>query len=226
MDNIIQEIRLNIQKAGQDKANLKGTHTLTTSSVRLITRQGYPKIKHLSKEHVFQLCETLLASGDWREKTIAFQWAFRIRSKYTSQDFQRFDDWLAKYITGWGSCDDFCTHSFGHLVYAYPEVIPSLLKWTESPNLWFRRGAAVVLIYGIRRGNNFEAGFDVPERLLMDPEDLVRKGYGWMLKEISNLAPIPVFEFVLERKGRMPRTSLRYAIEKLEPKLRIQAMSK
>ena len=47
-----------------------------------------------------------------------------------------------------------------------------------------------------------------------------------MLKEISNKDPQPVFEFVMQRKERMPRTALRYAIEKLQPALRRQAMEK
>lgn len=84
----------------------------------------------------------------------------------------------------------------------------------------------MVMIYGIRRGKNFDAGFEIADMLLMDPEDLVQKGYGWMLKEISNLDPTQVLDFIMQRKDRMPRTSLRYAIEKLTPELRAQAMAK
>ena len=47
-----------------------------------------------------------------------------------------------------------------------------------------------------------------------------------MLKEISNKDPIVVFEFIMHRKDRMPRTALRYAIEKLSPELRQKAMRK
>ena len=59
-----------------------------------------------------------------------------------------------------------------------------------------------------------------------DPDDLVQKGYGWMLKEIGKHNPEPVFEFVMKRKKTMPRTALRYAIEKLDPHLQAQAMKK
>ncbi len=90
----------------------------------------------------------------------------------------------------------------------------------------FRRGAAVVMIYSIRREQGFGASFEIADLLLMDEEDLVQKGYGWMLKEISKNDPQPVFEFVMQRKDHMPRTALRYAIEKLQPELRRQAMEK
>jgi 3-methyladenine DNA glycosylase AlkD len=168
----------------------------------------------------------MLESGDWQERAIAFQWAYRVRKGYETGDYPRFERWLARYVTGWGSCDDFCTHAFGHFIFAFPEHIPTVKSWTLSSNRWHRRGAAVVLIYGIRRGKNFDAGFEIADMLLMDSEDLVQKGYGWMLKEISNLDPIQVFDFILQRKDRMPRTSLRYAIEKLSPELRAQAMAK
>ena len=55
---------------------------------------------------------------------------------------------------------------------------------------------------------------------------MVQKGYGWMLKVVSNHEPRKVFEYVMRHKKEMPRTALRYAIEKLSPDLRKQAMAK
>ena len=86
--------------------------------------------------------------------------------------------------------------------------------------------AAVVLIYSIRRGQNFKAAFQVADALLTDQDDMVQKGYGWMLKEISNHQPALVFDYVMANKRTMPRTSLRYAIEKLEAPLRREAMAR
>ena len=157
---------------------------------------------------------------------IAFDWAFRVRKQYTAQDFDRFESWLEKHVHGWGSCDDFCTHAFGHLIYAFPENVVNVKTWIPSENRWFRRGAAVVMIYGIRRKQNFTASFEIADQLLVDEDDLVQKGYGWMLKEMSKWEPKQVFDFVIHRKAVMPRTSLRYAIGKLSPELRQQAMEK
>ena len=226
MEAIIQKLRSELRIASQAAENLKNPSTLTTPAVRRVGRQNYHLIKNYSKGQIFNLCEALLDSGDWQERLIAFQWAFRIRKQYQSHDYHRFEMWLGRYVTGWGSCDDFCTHAFGYLVSACPEVIPNIHPWTGSSNPWVRRGTAVVLIYGIRRGQFFKAGFEIAEQLLMDSEGLVQKGYGWMLKEISNLDPYPVFEFVMNRKEQMPRIAFRYAIEKMEPGLRAQAMQK
>ena len=74
--------------------------------------------------------------------------------------------------------------------------------------------------------NHFLTQSNWDDQLLTDEDYLVQKGYGWMLKEISKTEPIQVFDFVMERKAFMPRTSLRYAIEKLPPELRQKAMEK
>lgn len=226
MDQVIQNIRLAIHTAEQDERNLKNKETLITAVVRKVARDEYRQVSQYSKNEIFAICEKLLESGDWRERAIAFQWAFRIRRQYAMNDFALFERWLDQYVDGWGSCDDFCTHAFGHLIYQFPEHIPGVIGWTPSDDCWFRRGAAVVMIYGIRRQQGIDASFKIADQLLMDEDDLVQKGYGWMLKEISKSEPIQVFDFVMARKAVMPRTSLRYAIEKLSPELRRQAMEK
>jgi len=60
----------------------------------------------------------------------------------------------------------------------------------------------------------------------MDRDDLVQKGYGWMLKAASEPHRQEVFDFVIARKAVMPRTSLRYAIEKMPAEMKKEAMSK
>jgi 3-methyladenine DNA glycosylase AlkD len=61
---------------------------------------------------------------------------------------------------------------------------------------------------------------------MMDEHDLVRKGYGWLLKETTRHYSKIVFEYVLMNKDRMPRTALRYAIEKLPEDWKKRAMAR
>jgi 3-methyladenine DNA glycosylase AlkD len=61
---------------------------------------------------------------------------------------------------------------------------------------------------------------------MQDPEDLVQKGYGWMLKVTADTRRKEVFDFVMKHKAVMPRTALRYAIEKMPNNLKIKAMEK
>jgi 3-methyladenine DNA glycosylase AlkD len=225
MNEIIINLRKTFLDARDDQRNLKG-RSLITAAVRKIARDHYRQINRLPKDDIFDLCEQLLDSGVWDERTVAFEWAFRARKQYTTNDFARFERWLDRYVDGWSSCDDFCTHAFGDLIFKFPEHIPRIKTWTNSKACWFRRAAAVVMIYGIRRERRFGDSIEIADLLLEDEQDLVQKGYGWMLKEISNKDPETVFEFVMLRKERMPRTALRYAVEKLSPELRRQAMER
>jgi 3-methyladenine DNA glycosylase AlkD len=60
----------------------------------------------------------------------------------------------------------------------------------------------------------------------LDEDDLVQKGYGWMLKVASQSYEKQVFDYVVKNKGEMPRTALRYAIEKMPSELKTKAMEK
>jgi len=68
--------------------------------------------------------------------------------------------------------------------------------------------------------------FDIADRLLTDQDDLVQKGYGWLLKEASRQHQKKVLAYVLAHKKTMPRTALRYAIEKMPLDARKKAMEK
>jgi 3-methyladenine DNA glycosylase AlkD len=89
-----------------------------------------------------------------------------------------------------------------------------------------RRAAAVSLILPARKGKFLPQIFEIADRLLKDRDDLVQKGYGWMLKEASKSHRDEVFRYVMEHRKEMPRTSLRYAIEKMPEELRRRAMEK
>lgn len=223
LPDIVQIVRAKLTQAKTDVANLKGSG-LATPTVRSISRETFTSVRQCDKVCNFELCEGLLTSRSWEERTIAFDWAYRCKASYEEADFARFEGWLREYVTDWGGCDDFCTHAFGRLIFQYPILFTQVMPWTASSDRWLRRASAVILIYGLRKGRFIAEAFRVADALLTDADDMVQKGYGWMLKEASKHAPQQVFDYVMAHKGAMPRTALRYAIEKLEPSLRQQAM--
>ncbi len=199
---------------------------IRTPIVRKIARVYFAKIKHLEKRQVFNLCEELLKSGYNEEATIAFQWIYALRNKFQLQDFKIFESWLMKYVDNWGKCDDFCVHTIGCYIEKYPHVINIIKKWTISKNRWLRRASAVSLISIGRKGWNLDDIFDIANRLLTDKDDLVQKGYGWMLKEASTKHQMQVFNYIMKNKSKMPRPALRYAIELMPENLKRKAMAK
>jgi len=190
-----------------------------------IEKKYFPK--GASKQEVFSLCEKLLEKKTQEETHIAFGWAFRMKKEYKKQDFARFEKWLKNYVNNWAFCDDFCTHALGALVNQYPELVKKTMKWTKFKNRWLRRASAVVLIYPWTKPNLFlKEIFQVADMLLEDEDDMVQKGYGWMLKVAADHYQKEVFNFVMKRKNQMPRTALRYAIEKMPSTMKKKAMDR
>jgi 3-methyladenine DNA glycosylase AlkD len=186
----------------------------------------WKQVKGRPKPEIFELCEELLRSGYSEEKSIAFGWTFRLKRHFERSDFRTFESWLKRYVSTWADCDTLCTQPFGHFLYTFPEFIPRVKRWTASKNRWVRRASAVILIYPVRRRAHLDAVFETADLLLLDDDDMVQKGFGWALKEAGNRFPDEVFRFVMERRDRMPRISLRYAVEKYPKEKRARAMER
>lgn len=202
-------------------------HGVRTADARKIAKEYFKQIKDLPKENVFLLCEKLANSDYFEEIGIAFCWAFNLRKQFEKKDFRRFERWIRLYVRNWANCDVFCGGAIGYFLLRFPQFLPELKKWAKSKNRWFRRAAAVSLIYPIREeGKYLDNIFEISDILLEDGDDLVQKGYGWLLKEASNVCQKEVFEYVMQRKEKMPRTSLRYAIEKMPKEMKRKAMEK
>jgi 3-methyladenine DNA glycosylase AlkD len=219
-----RKYRINAQQFSKQK--LKDPWVLKTSILRRVSGGLYKIVRDRTKKEIFELCEELLRSGDPEQRAVAFDWAHRQRQRYQKSDFRTFERWLKSYVTGWGSCDNICTRALGEFLFMLPRYVPNTERWARSRNQWVRRGSAVALIYSLRAGQLLPQAFKVADLLLLDKEDMVQKGYGWMLKEAGNRFPDEVFRFVMGRKERMPRTALRYAIEKMPQERRRAAMSK
>jgi 3-methyladenine DNA glycosylase AlkD len=89
-----------------------------------------------------------------------------------------------------------------------------------------RRAAAVSLIVPAKHGKYVDDVLEIADLLLTDNDAMVRKGYGWLLKEASRKHQKKVFDYVMRNRKSMPRTALRYAIELMPKNLKSAAMTK
>jgi 3-methyladenine DNA glycosylase AlkD len=194
--------------------------------IRKIAKEYFKKTERLGKAEILGLCEELLKSGYMEEAFIAYEWSYSLRTQYEPEDFAVFENWVRNYVSNWAECDSLCNHTIGTFIETFPEYVKKLKAWTSSKNRWVRRASAVTLILPARRGMFLEDVFEIADSLLTDEDDLVQKGCGWLLKEASRTHEKQVFEYVVKHKGIMPRTALRYAIEKMPPALKKKAMEK
>lgn len=94
-----------------------------------------------------------------------------------------------------------------------------LLRLAKSPSLWERRIAVVATQHFIRL-DQFGDTLTISRLLLADKEDLIHKATGWMLREVGERDEAALVAFLDEHAAAMPRTMLRYAIEKFSPEKR------
>jgi len=194
--------------------------------LKKVSNQVYRDVKGLPPKQILDICDYLLASNERYMPYFAYEWAVKIKRDYTKTDFARFERWLKNYVSNWGACDHLSTGPIGNLVLMYPDLSSRIMKWTRSRNRWVKRAAAVSLIIPVRQGMLFDDVIRTADVLMMDDDDMVQKGYGWMLKEATREFPDEVFKYVVKNKAVMPRTALRYAIEKLPEKKRKAAMKR
>jgi 3-methyladenine DNA glycosylase AlkD len=197
-----------------------------TAAVIGMAKRYWKEVRDRPKEEIFCLCEELYRSGFMEESFIVSEWAHALSGRYEREDLEVFRSWIDTYITNWASCDGFCNHTMGDFIEQYPDCTEELRKWTGSPNRWMRRAAAVSLIVPAKHGKFLPEALQIAGLLLTDTDDMVQKGYGWLLKEASRKHTREVFNFVMLHKKEMPRTALRYAIELMPADLRARAMMK
>ncbi|HLN21912.1 MAG TPA: DNA alkylation repair protein [Bacteroidales bacterium] len=233
--DFLSELRAELVRNSTEKERISGLRFfkeevkllgLKTALVAEIGKDFLQKLEDKSKKNIFSLCEDLFKSGIMEESFVACQWSYTLKRQYKPEDFDVFERWVHKYVNNWATCDTLCNHNVGTIVEMYPELMPRLKQWSESENRWVKRASAVSLIIPARKGKFLKDIFEIADTLLVDPDDMVRKGYGWMLKAASQAHQEEVFSYVIKNKGAMPRTALRYAIEKMPSELKSLAMSK
>ncbi len=222
-DNVNEKILNSEKKFFKEEIKIYGVSIATVSK---IGKLYFETIKDYPKQDIFELCEELWKSGYSEEAYIACNFSYYVAKKYEPVDFEIFVHWINNYVTNWATCDTFCNHTVGTFVEMYPDFVSELKIWSKSANRWMKRASAVSLIIPAKKGLFLNDLLEIADILLCDTDDLVQKGYGWLLKAASQAYQDKVYNYVISKKSIMPRTALRYAIEKMPAEMRIEAMKK
>jgi 3-methyladenine DNA glycosylase AlkD len=110
-----------------------------------------------------------------------------------------------------------CAVLIGPLLADHPELIARMHEWSRHRNMWVRRASAVALIVPMRRGLALDDAYAIAEALQRHDEDLIQKAVGWMLREAGKLDSPRLERHLRTHGATMPRTTVRYAIERFAP---------
>lgn len=146
------------------------------------------------------------------------------KSKIESERKELIDFYLAntKYINNWDLVD--CSASIlGN--YLFEKDRKLLIELAKSKLLWDQRISIIATSYFIARGE-YQDTFKISEILLTHKHDLIHKAVGWMLREVGKKDLNAEIEFLDKYYTTMPRTMLRYAIERFPEKLRLHYLSR
>ncbi|MBZ5498964.1 MAG: DNA alkylation repair protein [Acidobacteriia bacterium] len=180
------------------------------------------KVARLYRDLVLEDAVELLSSPLHEERQLAL---FILTGWYERGDeslrriIYRFYLRNAKHINNWDLVDCSAPHIVGRHLYRRSRA--PLYRFAESRSVWKRRIAIMSTFYFVRQGDFIDT-LALTDRLIHDPEDLIHKAAGWMIREIGNRDQQAAEAFLKERCRTMPRTMLRYATEKFPEETRLR----
>ncbi len=159
-------------------------------------------------------CERLLQFPQLETRAVGFVILAAFHREFDLALFRRAECWVRRHLDNWASVDVFATLVLAPLLRLHPQLARHLPRWSRSPCLWVRRSAVVALVPLVRRGEQLDLAYELAEGLFREREDLMRKALGWLLREAGKADAARLRAFLLRHRAAIPRTTVRYAIER------------
>jgi 3-methyladenine DNA glycosylase AlkD len=185
-------------------------------------------IQKYYKEASLKNIQTLLLDKIHEYRSVALE---ILKKQYKKSDEKRKKEIVRFYlkntknINNWDLVDCSAPHILGNWLLAHQEERKILYKLACSKNLWERRISILSTLAFIRQ-KEFKDTLKISEVLIYDKHDLIHKAVGWMLREVGKRDQKTEEEFLKKYSKIMPRTMLRYAIERFPEKKRKLYMAK
>jgi 3-methyladenine DNA glycosylase AlkD len=202
----------------------RGDHRLRfynvgTPRMRALARSIYERSRdRCSIDDAMRLADALIRDPYLETKSVGIEIVARYRRSFAPRHLAAWTRWLAgNHAANWATTDAICGLLIGPLLADRPDLIPRVRAWSRHRNRWLRRASAVSLIVPMRRGFALDAAYETAAALHGDDEDLVQKAVGWMLREAGKCDERRLERYLLRQGRAVPRTTLRYAIERFPP---------
>jgi 3-methyladenine DNA glycosylase AlkD len=162
-----------------------------------------------------RFCDGLIRRPELEAKSVGIIVLGRWRRDFPTTLFGTARRWLAQgHAASWAAVDLLAPALVTPLLEREPALIPRLERWTGDRCLWVRRAAAVAMIPLARHGQALGPAYRIALALAPDNHDLIHKANGWMLREAGKTDMARLERFLRRYGNRLPRTTVRYAIER------------
>ncbi|MQA31115.1 MAG: hypothetical protein GEU82_14995 [Luteitalea sp.] len=199
---------------------------------------GMPTVRRLARqiaqEHrgswsvgeAMAFAERLVCDPHLEAKLLGIEVLACYRRAFTRRMLTSWKGWLsANHASNWATTDAMCGALIGPLLLSEPSLANRMPAWARHRNMWVRRAAAVSLVPLVRKGYQLSVGYTVARLLHGDTEDLIQKAVGWMLREAGKTDIARLEQYLRTHGPGIPRTTLRYAIERFPPPARRHLLS-
>jgi len=195
------------------------------ADIKTIITKFHEENTELNSSEVLNITEYQLKYAQYNEEVLI---AFGLINKFVKKNYDdslllRFEYWLEHYANNWSLVDDLCIKTIYQFLLARPHLISQTQHWAHSQVPWCRRASNVVWVKFINRkmGKSFykldkALIFKNCDLLIKDKDEFVQKSIGWLLKVAAAEHETDVINYLHINYNNMPRSTIRYALEKVD----------
>lgn len=193
-------------------------YNVGTAQVRSLAREIHAANPGWTIDDAMRLAGELMRDPYLETKGVGLEVLARYRRSFAPRLLPAWKRWLAGNLsTNWATTDAICGMLIGPLIAEHQQLARLLPAWAAHRNMWVRRASAVALIPSVRRGLALDLAYEIAAALHADREDLIQKAVGWMLREAGRQDPARLERYLRAKGSAVPRTTVRYAIERFPP---------
>jgi 3-methyladenine DNA glycosylase AlkD len=196
-----------------EKISLYG---LKTPEVKRIERELYASVrKSWGFAEAVVFCDLLMHDRHLESKAVGLLLLERYHREFEENLLGTVRGWLEHGLCdNWAVTDDLSTGVLWRLLERFDKLAGEFEKWRQSRNLWVRRAGVVVFVKCAGKGHHLDRIYRIVTALLPDSHDLMHKACGWLLREAGKADARRLERYLLKRGPAIPRTTVRYAIER------------
>jgi len=195
-------------------------HAVVAIGVDTPTLRGYlseqvARLRPLwTVDHAIRACAALLAEPEMEVRGAGLLLLAGFQRQITRDFASLAESWLSRRLDNWALVDSFCSLVISPLLAREPAFEAALRRWSQAESPWVRRASLVALVPAARRGQHLDLAYGLAIEHFRDPEDLLHKATGWLLREAGKTDADRLRQFLQRHGPSLPRTALRYAIER------------